>query len=101
MRQQLSVQVRRFNYFDFNQRSLDSLYLGRSDPRHAGAGQDGEESEVTIRMRGVMEKCTYCVQRIGKRKDPPQGEDGPAGNPSDIVVPDGCDQDRLPAGVPG
>ena len=47
--------VRRFNYLDF----------------HAGI----EESEkavfnpnVTVRVRGVMEKCTYCVQRIQEKK---------------------------------
>jgi molybdopterin-containing oxidoreductase family iron-sulfur binding subunit len=52
--------VRRFNYLDFK-----------------GEFWDGEVPEtvkmvhnpnVTVRMRGVMEKCTYCVQRIQSAK---------------------------------
>lgn len=42
--------VRRFNWYD---------YAGR----HEG-GVEVENPAVYVRPRGVMEKCTYCVQRI-------------------------------------
>jgi molybdopterin-containing oxidoreductase family iron-sulfur binding subunit len=57
--------VRRFNFFDYNQRPLDDLYWGPLAPK----GTDelikmSKNPNVTVRMRGVMEKCTFCLQRI-------------------------------------
>jgi molybdopterin-containing oxidoreductase family iron-sulfur binding subunit len=33
--------------------------------------------EVTVRMRGVMEKCTFCIQRIRRGKDEAQASGQP------------------------
>jgi MoCo/4Fe-4S cofactor protein with predicted Tat translocation signal len=82
--------VRRFNFFDWNQRSLDKLYLGQlADYGMPELVSMGKNPEVTIRMRGVMEKCTYCVQRIQNGKIQHKVKMAQAGRPGDVVVPDG------------
>ncbi|HQR47058.1 MAG TPA: 4Fe-4S dicluster domain-containing protein, partial [Thermoanaerobaculia bacterium] len=48
--------VRRFNFYEFNEdRKLPSL-TAMANPN------------VTVRTLGVMEKCTYCVQRINRAR---------------------------------
>ena len=82
--------VRRFNFFDFNLRQLDSLYLGQLGPKGMPElVKMVKNPEVTVRMRGVMEKCTYCVQRIQNGKIQHKVAMAQAGRPGDVVVPDG------------
>jgi MoCo/4Fe-4S cofactor protein with predicted Tat translocation signal len=61
--------VRRFNWFDFNERPLDELYYGPLAPKGmADSLKMVKNPNVTVRMRGVMEKCTFCIQRIEEAK---------------------------------
>jgi molybdopterin-containing oxidoreductase family iron-sulfur binding subunit len=82
--------VRRFNFFDWNQRQLDSLYLGPIGPQGMPElVKMVKNPEVTVRMRGVMEKCTYCIQRIENGKIRHKVKTAQAGDPADVIVPDG------------
>jgi MoCo/4Fe-4S cofactor protein with predicted Tat translocation signal len=49
--------VRRFNFYNFRDHLADGYYL--QEPLSLMYNP-----EVTVRSRGVMEKCTFCVQRI-------------------------------------
>lgn len=61
--------VRRFNFFDYNQRPVDELYYGPLAPKGmADSLKMSKNPNVTVRMRGVMEKCTFCLQRIEESK---------------------------------
>jgi len=57
--------VRRFNFFDYNCGTLKDLYIPNLLRRPVSElARMQKNPDVTVRMRGVMEKCTYCIQRI-------------------------------------
>ena len=61
--------VRRFNYFDYNERPTTELYWGPLAKKGmADSLKMSKNPNVTVRMRGVMEKCTFCIQRIEEAK---------------------------------
>ena len=81
--------VRRFNFFDYNKRPLEALYKGPMAERpkdDLDIVAMAKNPQVTVRMRGVMEKCSFCVQRIEESKIQQKVA---ARDSGDVAVPDG------------
>ncbi|HZL42893.1 MAG TPA: 4Fe-4S dicluster domain-containing protein, partial [Verrucomicrobiae bacterium] len=124
--------VRRFNYLDYNKRSLQDLKgpfystpLTHStdgewdllrwwrDPTEPTTGMRPDDEwdlikmsknpDVSVRMRGVMEKCTYCVQRLEQAKIAQKVKAGASGDvrlkESEGTVPRTACQQACPAGA--
>jgi Fe-S-cluster-containing dehydrogenase component/anaerobic selenocysteine-containing dehydrogenase len=64
--------VRRFNFLQFSDEETESL-KGQRNPN------------VTVRQRGVMEKCTYCLQRIARARQHAQTTGTPLAD-GDVVT---------------
>jgi Fe-S-cluster-containing dehydrogenase component/anaerobic selenocysteine-containing dehydrogenase len=90
--------VRRFNYLDFT--VTGNVYRNPHQAERHDIYKMARNPDVTVRYRGVMEKCTYCTQRVeeakisfkragGDRKQLPDGAVTPAcaqACPTDAIV---------------
>ncbi len=76
--QNCPYKVRRFNFFDYQQDVTENSPLSLL-----------MNPDVTVRERGVMEKCTYCVQRIAEARIDGRNSDEPI---ADGAVVTACQQ---------
>jgi molybdopterin-containing oxidoreductase family iron-sulfur binding subunit len=60
--------VRRFNFFNYHEDETGITPWTRTDDPKIKVKMMVYNPEVTVRTRGVMEKCTFCVQRIQRVK---------------------------------
>jgi molybdopterin-containing oxidoreductase family iron-sulfur binding subunit len=59
--------VRRFNFLEYDRNKFEN----------AGVFDLLRNPDVTVRTRGVMEKCTYCVQRINRTRIDAENQNRP------------------------
>jgi len=74
--------VRRFNFLLFQDWTTEQYKMMRNP-------------DVSVRSRGVMEKCTYCIQRINERRIDAEREDRKI---NDAELQTACQQ-SCPAGA--
>ncbi|MDZ7715845.1 MAG: TAT-variant-translocated molybdopterin oxidoreductase [Balneolaceae bacterium] len=78
--------VRRFNFFNYTKEFL-------TDGQDPEVIQMAMNPEVTVRFRGVMEKCSYCVQRTNRAKIQTEIDtNGATMKPEDGSVKTACQQ---------
>lgn len=116
--------VRRFNFFDWGQNKhnggLDPKYVGKTEAEGSAERMTFNENfipprlrakvdeiskmqrnpNVTVRPRGVMEKCSYCVQRINRAKQEVKKRKIWTDPNSTSPIPDGFFQTACQAACP-
>jgi MoCo/4Fe-4S cofactor protein with predicted Tat translocation signal len=84
--------VRRFNYFNFRDHFNDNY-------QQSSIFNLLYNPEVTVRSRGVMEKCTFCIQRIMEaREDAGRQKKQLRGNDVTTACQDACNANAITFG---
>lgn len=82
--------VRRFNYFDFSHSG--NIHVDEAIVKRQKTIKLQRNPDVTVRYRGVMEKCTFCTQRIQEAKMDARRQGKDQNNLEDGTVTPACAQ---------